>query len=394
MKIFINVGFILLLSQGCKSSSNGEETETFHSFEVDAVVAFDLAACPTGWSEFSDLKGRFVVGAGTGNSDIDGTLLTSRSYTSNGGWELTKGIPANVGVGSFDDPSPARNLTVNTVTMLSTTSDGSRMTGAVDANLPPFKIFKYCKMNSISDFPVSGLISTTIASCGSGWSEETTLKGRGILGQGNGNNDAGGAALTARVLGGIGGREYTTLGIPTDSNAGTIGDLNTPSSVLARDGAGEQYYSLTSTTTFSGSKADSNIPPFLTVTFCKSEVGVTGLPSGSIVAYDSATCPTGWSIHSNSKGRIHLGAGSGNTDAEALALTARALGLSGGREYTTGIPATVGDFSDTNPDSNYAFSSSFGASNFNTSALTGTFNGVKADSNMPPYFVLTYCQKI
>ncbi|WP_374074601.1 hypothetical protein [Bdellovibrio bacteriovorus] len=122
----------------------------------------------------------------------------------------------------------------------------------------------------------------------------------------------------------------------------------------------------------------------------------TELPAGAILAFNASSCPTGWSLFDSGKGRVLVGAGSGNTDADGTALTARFLGDIGGREFTTGIPASTGGASDSVPSPllhlGVASASGRTAEIYNSSADT-TISGAKADSNMMPFAVVTYCQK-
>jgi hypothetical protein len=62
------------------------------------------------------------------------------------------------------------------------------------------------------------------------------------------------------------------------------------------------------------------------------------VPTGAIIAFNGA-CPSGWSELNSTKGRVLIGAGSGNTDALGATLTSRSLAAVGGLEYTTGIPS-------------------------------------------------------
>lgn len=114
--------------------------------------------------------------------------------------------------------------------------------------------------------------------------------------------------------------------------------------------------------------------------------------AGAIAAFDLASCPVGWSTYSLAKGRILIGEGSGNTDAEGLNLTTRSLGATGGREYTTGIPA-VNDLSEDYVHTMTSYLARVGSGLYTNSAADTTIGGAKADSNMPPFYALLYCQK-
>lgn len=121
------------------------------------------------------------------------------------------------------------------------------------------------------------------------------------------------------------------------------------------------------------------------------------LPSGTIAAFDSSSCPTGWTQYVAGNQRTLLGSGSGNTDQLAGALTTRTYGTAGGYEYTTGVKAKAAAAgTDTPSAANLPASTSgiynaYGAATYD--ADDTTLAGAKADSNMPPYYVITYCRK-
>jgi hypothetical protein len=117
------------------------------------------------------------------------------------------------------------------------------------------------------------------------------------------------------------------------------------------------------------------------------------VPTGAIFAFNDV-CPAGWSELSSGKGRVLVGAGSGNTDALGAALTSRSIAAVGGLEYTTGIPG--------NESINATFAAPSPSLNFGVGSMpyfavdipSTTIAGVKADSNLPPYLVVRHCEKI
>lgn len=121
------------------------------------------------------------------------------------------------------------------------------------------------------------------------------------------------------------------------------------------------------------------------------------MPAGAIMAFNAATCPEGWSVFNGGKGRTLVGAGSGNTDADGTALTARTVGQAGGREFTTGIPvaATAASTVAPSPEVNLSLAKSGPVivTGYSDSPADTTLSGEKADSNMMPYAVVLYCQK-
>jgi hypothetical protein len=115
------------------------------------------------------------------------------------------------------------------------------------------------------------------------------------------------------------------------------------------------------------------------------------VPTGSIVAFNGS-CPTGWSEFSAGKGRVLLGAGSGNNDALGAPLTSRTIASVGGLEYTTGIPASSAGASESVPFPTVVIANT-GYDAFTTAAANMTLSGDKANSNMPPFVVVRYCEK-
>lgn len=138
---------------------------------------------------------------------------------------------------------------------------------------------------------------------------------------------------------------------------------------------------------------------------------VKQMPSGMLVYFDLASCPSGWSLYAAGAGRVLLGSGSGNTDSLGANLTSRTYGDSGGTENT---PASIGFMVVT---SAYQTDTTFepgptkklsrlvqvtGTANIipafvraidlNPATLT-TLGGTGTDSNMPPYVTLLLCRK-
>lgn len=124
----------------------------------------------------------------------------------------------------------------------------------------------------------------------------------------------------------------------------------------------------------------------------------TDIPTGAIMPFNASSCPDGWSVFNDGRGRVLVGAGAGNTDADGTALTSRTLGATGGREFTTGIPAVTLDGQSTTPSptANLAVVNDGSGSTFigyRNAAANTTLSGQKADSNMMPYSNILYCQK-
>ncbi len=371
---------------------------TVESLPVGAILPFDLAACPTGWTDFTLANGRVLVGVGSGNTDADGTALTSRALGDVGGREYTTGIPAYSGAGDSMATGPTLVLSAPTSQAFKAAVADTTLSGAkADSNMLPFIARLYCKKTlSSTSAPDGASAWFDAASCSaSGWQSDTAVSGRAILGSGAGNNDADVAALTARALNATGGREFTTgipavSAVPADSSTPGPGvhlaDISANPTNLFRGGA--------ATTSVSGALADSNLPPYFVLNACKKTLGaVATIDSGMVVAFESASCPTGWSSFSSSAGRVLIGDGTGNTDADGTALTARVYAQSGGREFTTGLPAVNFLGSDSIADPTFSLARSNGFSAYSVNTADTTISGAKADSNMPPFVAVLFCKK-
>jgi len=110
-----------------------------------AVMAFDLAACPAGWSELTDARGRVVVGMNSadGNFDSRGEVGGEKSHTltiaempSHSHTERTWSDAT--GYGWRPSSGWAKAVTLN--------SGGAGGDGAHN-NLQPYVTFLYCKKN-------------------------------------------------------------------------------------------------------------------------------------------------------------------------------------------------------------------------------------------------------
>jgi hypothetical protein len=125
-----------------------------------------------------------------------------------------------------------------------------------------------------------------------------------------------------------------------------------------------------------------------------------GAPTNAVMAFDSATCPTGWSAYSTGNGRVIIGSGTGNLDKDGLALTNRILNDIGGRELASiALPASSLNGSTDAPGPTLVLANAFdtnGGSNpniYRTAADTNTTIGDGDNDNLPPFVVLKYCKK-
>lgn len=120
--------------------------------------------------------------------------------------------------------------------------------------------------------------------------------------------------------------------------------------------------------------------------------GVAGVPTGAVLAFNLASCPSGWSALASAEGRVILGAGSLGGDAYGL-------GDTGGAARHT---LTVDEMprhnhqairlrvhsADNGVDNECCFAR--GATTTDPTSFTG---GDQPHENRPPYLALLYCQK-
>lgn len=367
--------------------SPSEEASPY--FPKNSVIAFDQASCPTGWVEFTPLKGRFILGAGSGNLDSAGGALTTRTWATSGGLEYTTGIPVVSAAPNSSNPGTGGNLALADI-FTNGTVNVSLNASAVDSNLPPYIVRKFCKKIVSTQTDTSGAsVATKLASCDTGWGREADVKGRAFLGEGSGNTDRLGAALATRTLNVIGGQE-STPNVPACAGGGDGTFVPGPTKCLAGHPIFNLFTGLGADGTLSGTATDSNLPPFYVLLVCKATIN-TDLPQpGMVAAFDQATCPAGWSRTSELSGRFLLAS---NDVAGTVSL--RTEGDAGGLEYTTGLLYDSSDPADIDSPvelASLALSSGFSAYRSSSTPDT-TLTGPKADSNLPPYYVLTFCHK-
>lgn len=363
---------------------------------IGSVLPFDGAVCPQGWSAFSEGNGRMLVGSGIGTSNAyDSSPLTQRSTQSTGGREFTTGVPIYSGPADTSSTSATTIALATFANAFSSASADITFYGVkANSNMPPFIIRKFCKKTASADGIPEGAVIAQTGSCGSGWTVDSSLSGRFVFGEGSGNLDADGTALSTRALNDVGGREYTT-GLPATSAVGASSTAG-PSVNLAQSPMIKLYDTEPVEGSVSGNLSDSNMPPYISLRACKSgSSGVSENLGGAVVDFDLASCPAGWSEYAQAKGRAILFSGFGNTDIDGAGLTSRALGSSGGNEFTTGLAVHINDPATLSApafDRSLCRSNSGAAYRANATPDT-TVGGAKADSNMPPFLVLLKCIK-
>lgn len=375
---------------------------TQSSMPVGTIMPMSSSTCPSGWVEFTNGRGRALLGAGAGNLDADGNTLLTRTFGQNGGIEFTTGAPTyTAGVSSTNTPSPGVVLGIGgTSDRFVELGDGDPTTSLgvnTDSNLPPYMVLKYCeKVLSQSDSvgASEAIIYRDDSSCPSHWSAYTALNGRTTIGEGAGQVDVHGAALTPRTLGSVGGYEYTP-GLRVSIDPGDHSNA-TPYSLLGRSASGNIFSTGSPDTTIGGIKADSNMPPFIALTVCSNDSTEITATAGTIVAVNLASCPSGWSDFAGAKGRLIFGTGAGTPDSNGEPLTHRGLNTVGGREKTTGIPARTAAADTFAPGATRYLSSTSGQNIYSNQPANNYLFGYItpfSDPNIPPYVVVTFCRK-
>ncbi|WP_234855583.1 hypothetical protein [Paracoccus everestensis] len=124
------------------------------------------------------------------------------------------------------------------------------------------------------------------------------------------------------------------------------------------------------------------------------------VPKGAVMAFNLEECPREWSPFQPLSGRFALGAGEGNRDQTDQVLITRVLREEGGVENHTltvnEIPShshtymySSGDDSPKHTDDK---GNEFGDRD-RPNQPTGKIGGSKPHQNMPPFYVLQYCQR-
>lgn len=114
---------------------------------------------------------------------------------------------------------------------------------------------------------------------------------------------------------------------------------------------------------------------------------------GSVVAFRSSVCPSGWIEAADVSGRVIVGSGSGN------GLTPRANGEVGGTETHT---LTVPELPSHSHGINLSVRNYSAGNNYGAGVVRATDKRVEIEANgsnqphnnMPPYIVLKYCERI
>jgi len=136
------------------ASSTHEVNISIPANPAGMIVAFETA-CPAGWAPSVNAQGRFLVGAGSGNTDINGAPLTARTAGQSGGLEYTTGIMASSQDSVFTVPGPGRLISrtgIDTsgfftpqLALYQGPPDTSLAGPSQDSNLPPYATVVYCE---------------------------------------------------------------------------------------------------------------------------------------------------------------------------------------------------------------------------------------------------------
>lgn len=136
-------------------------TDITPSIPSGAVMAFDSATCPLGWSPVPELQGRTIVGAGNYNNTYTDTGFPSwifnKTYTLNeiGGRATTRQQDRNVAPHVHDLNRTTISYTVgpdsvDVVTSMATelsTNVSNNLSGDEELNVSPYFVLTYCKYN-------------------------------------------------------------------------------------------------------------------------------------------------------------------------------------------------------------------------------------------------------
>jgi hypothetical protein len=131
--------------------------------------------------------------------------------------------------------------------------------------------------------------------------------------------------------------------------------------------------------------------------------GSEKLVSGAVVAFNQEGCPLGWDQYTPSFGRVMIGAGAGKRS-DGTALTERKLGQAGGEEVhqltVAEMPKHNHDYGGfkylLQSDGNYTMASAdptAGEPNLHTKYEIQPQGGDKPHNIMPPFTVISFCQK-
>lgn len=123
---------------------------------------------------------------------------------------------------------------------------------------------------------------------------------------------------------------------------------------------------------------------------CDQSAPSSGIPSGAVMPFNLASCPSGWSAFASAQGRFVVGTGGGyalgNTGgAENVTLTVNEMPSHTHNTYSSDNAASPRTYPYAGQMGNYSVNSSGGP--------TQARGGDQPHENRPPYVALLYCQK-
>lgn len=146
-------GFFLTVSVATVSFFlQGTPSAFAQNIPKGAVMAFRLAECPSGWRPAADLAGRSVIGAGEGQKDQNGKLLTKRAVGEAGGEEthalsLDEMPNHSHSAQGYTGTDRAANQGGKGDVLFGATNPrtGAEGKGQPHNNMPPYFVLRYCE---------------------------------------------------------------------------------------------------------------------------------------------------------------------------------------------------------------------------------------------------------
>ena len=132
---------------------------------------------------------------------------------------------------------------------------------------------------------------------------------------------------------------------------------------------------------------------------CQAAAAPSGTPSGAVMAFDLASCPTGWTAYANGVGRTIVGVGTYPLNADddgSNASFVYALGATGGRRDHLLTSAEMPSHTHGGKEKDLSSAGTTGAIADNASGSdwqTSSAGGDGAHENRMPYVALLLCKK-
>jgi len=322
--------FSLLLFVGCseplksidpdKDDSGDTDDEFEAPLRVDAgtLAFFDADACPGGWSEWTEARGRAVVAVSEPN-DVGVTVGEALSDNSNplhthgvsGEFDVSGAGIAGLSSCCNGNPGQAGRYTLST--------DLEESSG----DLPTLTLLPCVRDDEGLDASGAPVVAGMAAyfvrdACPSGWSPLTEANGRLVTGLPSG-------AVPLQTVG-----EALSSGEERSHQHSVEATLVVPEHSIAGAGGGNNDHSAKGTYDFTAlSEVGQGGLPYVQALMCEADrtpeatdLGDQEMPPGAILHTTDLGCPDGWVEHSPSKGRFLMGVSAGGvpgvTDGEPL----------------------------------------------------------------------------